>query len=75
MGIVVQKPENQFAKLESLLKIDDKNIKKMLSKNDGGSTKLVIPRHLLISKPSIVIEDIVEAAEETKIDPNSSFMH
>ena len=47
----------------------------MLSNNDGGSTKLVIPRHLLISKPSIVIEDIVEATVETKIDPNSSFMH
>jgi hypothetical protein len=30
MGIVVQKPENPFAKLESLLKIDDKNINRML---------------------------------------------
>lgn len=59
MGIIVTKPENPYAKLESLFKIDDSNIKRMFSEqNEGGHTKLVIPAHLLISKPSIVIEDI-----------------
>ncbi len=45
----------------------------MLSNNEGGTTKLVIPPHLLISKPSIVIEDVVEPSEETNNNHGQSF--